>query len=141
MHTYSFDLKLFPYDIQAIPFHIGQRQDDAYFDLTIAQVQFCWTCLEIPEWKTLQPTVAKIANGKSGNVVLHFERNYGYYNQNVVYIIFLLVLLSFSIFAFDHDSWSDRVKCSPYTFLRLMRWSFVAMVGGGIIFNYISSRV
>ena len=43
------------------------------FDLTIAQVQFSYLCFEIPEWNNVKPTIQKIANGKSGIVILHFE--------------------------------------------------------------------
>jgi len=90
-----------------------------------------FTCApSISGWRAFSPVVGYCkAAGQSDDfrvtVSLRVERQYEYFMSNIVFVVFLIVLLAPTTFAIDYNSMSDRMQIVLTLLLTVITFKFI----------------
>ena len=137
----QFMLHCFPFDIQTLKIQISSKWSNTVliFDRTpnIPCVLSNKNFLGKDEWNLLDHVITKGATSSedSSKVSLisystfgfefHIRRRYSYYLTNIVFMMFLISLLSFTTFFIDPDSTGDRLSVILTLLLTAVTFKFV----------------
>lgn len=112
----QFDLRDFPFDTQELVMELSMLDSDVAhimdrFHLVVYAVQYKEDLVDMPEWRVHQPKIQRrLPLHRRMNIHIPVSRQPQYYFWNIIFVVFMISTLGFTVFMESWEYVSERVS-------------------------------